>query len=152
MTMTGQTAADSAGVAEALRLRDVTKVYGSGGNTVTALDGVSLTLPAGTFTAVMGPSGSGKSTLLQCAAGLDLPTTGQVFVDGAELTGGSEKKLTLFRRERIGFVFQQFNLLPTLTVLQNVMLPARLAGHRPDRKRCTAVLERGGFGGRARPR
>jgi putative ABC transport system ATP-binding protein len=115
---------------EALRLTEVRKVYGSAsaGNAVTALDDVSLSLAAGSFTAVMGPSGSGKSTLLQCAAGLDRPDSGLVLVDGAELTGGSEAELTRFRRRRIGFVFQQYNLLPTLTVAQNATLPLKLAG------------------------
>ncbi|WP_119728023.1 ABC transporter ATP-binding protein [Thermomonospora amylolytica] len=134
--------------AEALRLVSVRKVYGSGDNAVTALAGVSLSLSAGTFTAVMGPSGSGKSTLLQCAAGLDRPTEGQVFVDGTEMTGGGEKALTEFRRERIGFVFQQFNLLPTLTVLQNVTLPLKLAGRRVDRDRAVEILRRVGLGDR----
>jgi putative ABC transport system ATP-binding protein len=133
---------------EALRLVSVRKVYGSTENSVTALDGVSVTLPSGTFTAVMGPSGSGKSTLLQCAAGLDQPTDGQVFVNGAEMTGGSEAALTKFRRERIGFIFQHFNLLPTLTALQNVTLPLRLAGRKIDRKHCKSVLERVGLGDR----
>ncbi|OEV05785.1 ABC transporter ATP-binding protein [Streptomyces oceani] len=148
---------------EALRLVSVRKVYGSGAraadaqqstraaqaeNQVTALDGVSLSLPAGSFTAVMGPSGSGKSTLLQCAAGLDQPSSGVVVVDGAELVGGSETELTKFRRQRIGFVFQQFNLLPTLTVLQNVTLPLRLAGRRVDRQAAVRVLEEVGLGER----
>ncbi|MFF6995238.1 ABC transporter ATP-binding protein [Streptomyces sp. NPDC008313] len=141
---THQTAARSG---DALRLESVSKVYGGAGS-VTALDDVSLTLPAGTFTAVMGPSGSGKSTLLQCAAGLDRPTSGRVFVDGTEMAGGSEAKLTKFRRQRIGFVFQHFNLLPTLTVMQNVTLPLRLAGRKIDRDRCRSVLERVGLGER----
>ncbi|MGH3240025.1 MAG: ABC transporter ATP-binding protein, partial [Spirillospora sp.] len=133
---------------EALRLDGVRKVYGAEGNRVVALDGVSVSLPAGSFTAVMGPSGSGKSTLLQCAAGLDRPTEGRVFVDGAELTGDGEAELTRFRRERIGFVFQQFNLLPTLTVMQNVVLPLKLAGRKVDRREARAVLERVGLGER----
>ncbi|GAA1803630.1 ABC transporter ATP-binding protein [Actinomadura chokoriensis] len=133
---------------EALRLDGVRKVYGAEGNRVVALDGVSLSLPAGSFTAVMGPSGSGKSTLLQCAAGLDRPTEGRVFVDGAELTGGGEAALTRFRRQRIGFVFQQFNLLPTLDVLQNTVLPLKLAGRKVDRAAARAVLERVGLGDR----
>lgn len=133
---------------EALRLVSVRKVYGSADNTITALDGVNLTLAAGTFTAVMGPSGSGKSTFLHCAAGLDQPTQGQIFVDGVEMTVGSETTLTKFRRERIGFVFQQFNLLPTLTVQQNVTLPLRLAGRKVDRSHCHAVLQRVGLGNR----
>ncbi|MEW2358610.1 ABC transporter ATP-binding protein [Spirillospora sp. NPDC029432] len=134
---------------EALRLEDVRKVYGAEGNRVTALDGVSLSLPAGSFTAVMGPSGSGKSTLLQCAAGLDRPTGGRVFVAGAELAaGGGEAALTKFRRKRIGFVFQQFNLLPALTVLQNVTLPLKLAGRKADKRRAAEILGRVGLGDR----
>ncbi|NGN63778.1 ABC transporter ATP-binding protein [Streptomyces sp. A7024] len=134
--------------AEALRLVDVRKVYGSDGTGVTALDGVSLALPGGTFTAVMGPSGSGKSTLLHCAAGLDEPDGGTVFVDGLELSGKSETALTKFRRERVGFVFQRFNLLPTLTVIQNTTLPLKLTGQRIDTARARAVLERVGLGQR----
>ncbi|GGQ06427.1 putative ABC transport system ATP-binding protein [Actinomadura coerulea] len=133
---------------EALRLEDVRRVYGPEGNRVVALDGVSLSLPTGSFTAVMGPSGSGKSTLLQCAAGLDRPTGGRVFVDGAELTGDGEAELTKFRRERIGFVFQQFNLLPTLSVMQNTVLPLKLAGRKVDKDRARAVLGRVGLGER----
>ncbi|XVQ08927.1 ABC transporter ATP-binding protein [Spirillospora sp. CA-255316] len=134
---------------EALRLEGVRKIYGTEGNSVAALDGVSLSLPAGTFTAVMGPSGSGKSTLLQCAAGLDRPTEGRVFVDGAELRAdGGEAALTKFRRRRIGFVFQRFNLLPTLTVMQNVTLPLKLAGGKVDRARAREVLVRVGLGDR----
>jgi putative ABC transport system ATP-binding protein len=148
MRMAKHANANPAGGDEALRLISVRKVYGSADNSVTALDGVSLALPPGTFTAVMGPSGSGKSTLLQCAAGLDQPTEGRVFVDGAEMTGGTETALTRFRRDRIGFVFQQFNLLPTLTVLQNVTLPLRLAGRRIDRRHTTETLRRVGLGDR----
>ncbi|WP_329521604.1 ABC transporter ATP-binding protein [Spirillospora sp. NBC_01491] len=138
------------GTGEALRLDSVSKVYGAGGNRVNALDGVSLSLPTGSFTAVMGPSGSGKSTLLQCAAGLDRPTGGRVFVDGAELAGENEAALTRFRRQRIGFVFQQFNLMPTLTVMQNVTLPLKLAGRKADKDKARAVLERVGLGDRLR--
>ncbi|MFD0070230.1 ABC transporter ATP-binding protein, partial [Streptomyces sp. NPDC127574] len=112
---------------EALRLVKVTRTYGEAESAVTALDGVTLSLARGTFTAVMGPSGSGKSTLLQCAAGLDRPDSGIVMVDGTEMTGGGEAARTRFRRDRIGFVFQQYNLLPTLTVAQNTVLPLRLA-------------------------
>ncbi|GGS81534.1 ABC transporter ATP-binding protein [Planobispora rosea] len=133
---------------EALRLDAVSRTYGTGPAAVTALDGVTLSLPAGTFTAVMGPSGSGKSTLLQCAAGLDRPTGGRVTVGGVEIDGQSESARTELRRERIGFVFQQFNLLPTLTVLQNVLLPLRLAGRKADRAHAVAVLERVGLAGR----
>ncbi|WP_034519579.1 ABC transporter ATP-binding protein [Actinomadura rifamycini] len=133
---------------EALRLEGVRKVYGTGDGRVAALDGVSLSLPAGSFTAVMGPSGSGKSTLLQCAAGLDRPTEGRVLVDGAELAGETEAALTRFRRERIGFVFQHFNLLPALTVMQNVTLPLKLAGRPVDRGAAADVLRRVGLGDR----
>jgi putative ABC transport system ATP-binding protein len=127
-------------VAEALRLDGVRRVYGPKGNQVVALDGVSVRLAAGTFTAVMGPSGSGKSTFLQCAAGLDRPTSGTVFIGGTELDQTSETAATRFRRQRVGFVFQQFNLLATLTVWQNVVLPLRLAGRKVDRERCLSLL------------
>lgn len=140
--------ADALGSGHALRLDAVTKHYPSPGGLVRALDGVSLALDDGSFTAVMGPSGSGKSTLLQCAAGLDSPSSGRVFVDGVEMSGGTETQLTTFRRGRIGFVFQHFNLLPTLTVLQNTTLPLRLAGKRVDRDQAVATLERVGLGDR----
>ncbi|MEU8702946.1 ABC transporter ATP-binding protein [Streptomyces sp. NPDC048680] len=133
----------------AVRLRSVTRSYGRKSGAVTALDGVSLDIPRGTFTAVMGPSGSGKSTLLQCTAGLDRPTGGQVFLGDTELTGLSERRLTLLRRSRIGFVFQAFNLLPSLTAEQNVALPLRLAGRRPRRAEVLDVLERVGLRERA---
>ncbi|WP_309096473.1 ABC transporter ATP-binding protein [Streptomyces sp.] len=133
---------------DAVRLDSVTRRYGA----VTALDAVSLALPAGSFTAVMGPSGSGKSTLLQCAAGLDRPDSGSVTVGGTELTGLSERRLTLLRRERVGFVFQAFNLLPALTAEQNVALPLRLAGRRVPRARVRQALEQVGLAGRARHR
>ncbi|WP_328582561.1 ABC transporter ATP-binding protein [Streptomyces sp. NBC_00370] len=133
---------------EALRLVDVSKVYGSVDNAVTALDRVSLSLSAGTFTAVMGPSGSGKSTLLQCAAGLDRPDSGTVVVDGEEMKGRSEAELTKFRRRRIGFVFQQYNLLPSLTVVQNTTLPLKLAGRTVDNARATEILAQVGLGDR----
>ncbi|MER7894759.1 ABC transporter ATP-binding protein [Streptomyces sp. NPDC096046] len=133
---------------DAVRLDAVTRTYGS----VTALGGVSLAFPAGTFTAVMGPSGSGKSTLLQCAAGLDRPTSGSVTVGGTGLTGLSERRLTLLRRERVGFVFQAFNLLPSLTAEQNVALPLRLAGHRVPAARVRQALGQVGLADRARHR
>ncbi|MFE4174544.1 ABC transporter ATP-binding protein [Streptomyces sp. NPDC056909] len=137
---------------DGIQLRSVTRRYGSGGGSVTALDRISLSFPRGTFTAVMGPSGSGKSTLLQCAAGLDRPTSGSVAVGGTELTKLSETKLTLLRRERVGFVFQAFNLLPSLTAEQNVALPLRLAGRRPPKARVREVLHQVGLGERARHR
>ncbi|WDV53035.1 ABC transporter ATP-binding protein [Streptomyces coeruleorubidus] len=133
---------------DAIRLDSVTRAYG----TVTALDEVSLAFPAGTFTAVMGPSGSGKSTLLQCAAGLDRPTSGSVTLAGTELTGLSERRLTLLRRERVGFVFQAFNLLPSLTAEQNVALPLLLAGRRVPKARVRQALQQVGLADRARHR
>ncbi|MFF1764864.1 ABC transporter ATP-binding protein [Streptomyces sp. NPDC058249] len=136
----------------AIQLRSVSRRFGSGDSAVTALDQVSLSFPEGTFTAVMGPSGSGKSTLLQCAAGLDRPTSGSVVIGGTDLTKLNETKLTLLRRERIGFVFQSFNLLPSLTAEQNVALPLRLAGRRPPKARVREVLEQVGLGDRARHR
>ncbi|MET8832211.1 ABC transporter ATP-binding protein [Streptomyces sp. NPDC004610] len=137
---------------DAVRLRGVSRLYGAGDSAVAALDQVSLGFPRATFTAVMGPSGSGKSTLLQCAAGLDRPTAGSVSVGGTELTKLSETRLTLLRRERIGFVFQAFNLLPSLTAEQNVALPLRLAGKRVPKARLREVLAQVGLGDRARHR
>jgi len=132
---------------EAVRLEAVHKDYGKN---VVALDGVSISFPRGGFTAVMGPSGSGKSTFLHCAAGLDRPTSGRVVLDGEELGGLSETRLTKLRRDRVGFVFQAFNLLPALTVEQNVVLPLQLAGRRPDRKRVARILEHVGLDERRR--
>ncbi|MFF8603306.1 ABC transporter ATP-binding protein [Streptomyces sp. NPDC015232] len=132
----------------AVRLRGLRRLH----RDVRALDGVDLDLPAGSFTAVMGPSGSGKSTLLQCAAGLDRPTAGTVEIDGVPLTGLGERRLTLLRRDRIGFVFQSFNLLPSLTAAQNVALPLRLAGRRPSRAQVREALARVGLAGRERHR
>ncbi|MFK3730045.1 ABC transporter ATP-binding protein [Streptomyces sp. NPDC088090] len=132
----------------AVRLRGLVRRHGD----VRALDGVDLDVAAGTFTAVMGPSGSGKSTLLRCAAGLDRPDAGRVEVAGTALEGLSERRLTLLRRDRIGFVFQSFNLLPTLTAAQNVALPLRLAGRRPARGEVRAALARVGLAGRERHR
>ncbi|MEU9789271.1 ABC transporter ATP-binding protein [Streptomyces sparsogenes] len=130
----------------AVELRGVRRQYGRGTRAVHALRGIDLTLPRGTFTAVMGPSGSGKSTFLQCAAGLDRPTEGSVRLGGTEITGMSENELTALRRTRLGFVFQSFNLLPSLTVEQNVVLPMRLAGARPDLARARTVLAQVGLG------
>ncbi|MEV4452385.1 MULTISPECIES: ABC transporter ATP-binding protein [Streptomyces] len=151
MTMfrrTSRRTSESEPAQEALRLVKVGKTYGAGESAVTALDGVSLGLARGSFTAVMGPSGSGKSTLLRCAAGLERPDSGIVRVDGVEMTGGGEAELTRFRRGRIGFVFQQYNLLPTLTVAQNTILPLKLAGRRVDRARAREILTAVGLGDR----
>ncbi|WP_026405029.1 ABC transporter ATP-binding protein [Actinomadura rifamycini] len=110
----------------------LTKVHGSGPLAVRALDDVSAVFPAGRFTAIMGPSGAGKSTLLHCAAGLEDATSGRVFVGDEELGTLSDRRLTRLRRERIGFVFQAFNLLPALTAHDNIVLPVTLAGRAPD--------------------
>jgi len=110
----------------------VTKVYGQGPGAVTALDGVTLDFQAGTFTAVMGPSGSGKSTLLHLLGGLDTPTRGQIHLEGRDLSRAGQRALTVLRRDRIGVVFQAYNLLPTLTAAENIRLPLALAGHKPD--------------------
>ena len=136
----------------AVLIESLTRTYGNGSGTVTALDRVTLALPAGSFTAVMGPSGSGKSTLLQCAAGLDRPDSGEVSICGTRLGGLSETALTVLRRERIGFVFQSFNLMPSLTAAQNVELPLRLAGRRPEPNAIEAALATVGLADRARHR
>ncbi|MFE5619686.1 ABC transporter ATP-binding protein [Streptomyces sp. NPDC056470] len=133
----------------AVELTGVRRQYGRGAGAVHALRGIDLALPRGSFTAVMGPSGSGKSTFLQCAAGLDRPTAGSVRLGGTEIGGMSENRLTELRRSRLGFVFQAFNLLPSLTVEQNVLLPMRLAGQRPDRRRAAEVLTQVGLGDKA---
>jgi len=134
----------------ALSVHDLTRVYGSDSAAVTALDGVDLTIRTGTFTAVMGPSGSGKSTFLNCAAGLERPSGGRVLIDGQDITDWDENDRTRLRRERIGFVFQGFHLMPYLTAEQNVGLPLRLAGHRQDRDRIRGLLDRVGLTDRGR--
>jgi putative ABC transport system ATP-binding protein len=111
---------------------DVTRVFGSGETAVRALDGVSVEFPSRRLTAVMGPSGSGKSTLMHCLAGLDQVTSGEIWVGDTALSGLSERQLTLLRRNNIGFVFQAFNLLPTLTAAENIALPLAIAGRKPD--------------------
>jgi len=120
---------------------NLTKVYGSGRTAVRALDELSLNLHHGTFTAIMGASGSGKSTLMHCLAGLDRITSGRVFLGGMELSTLSDRQLTRVRRDRIGFVFQSFNLLPTLTARDNVLLPLDLAGRKPDKTHLQALVE-----------
>jgi putative ABC transport system ATP-binding protein len=136
----------------AVELVSVTKVYGKGAAPVRALDGLTLSFPAGVFTAVMGPSGSGKTTLLQCAAGIDRPTSGRVSIGGTDLAGVSENALAVLRRRRVGFVFQSFNLVGSLSAEQNVALPLRLDGRRPKRRSVRQALERVGLGERARHR
>ncbi|MFC5720638.1 ABC transporter ATP-binding protein [Streptomyces gamaensis] len=137
-----------AGVEQAVTLSAVARLYGRGDSQVSALRGVSCGFARGSFTAVMGPSGSGKSTLLQCAAGLDRPTSGSVFIGGTDISTLSETELTKLRRERIGFIFQSFNLLPSLTARKNVELPMRLAGRRPGRAQVDQALRQVGLGDR----
>jgi putative ABC transport system ATP-binding protein len=120
---------------------DLVKVYGKGETAVTALDHVSAEFPAGQFTAIMGPSGSGKSTLMHCMAGLDSPTSGQVFVDGRDLSAMKDRALTALRRDKLGFIFQAYNLVPTLTALENINLPAMLAGRHNDQEWLDSVID-----------
>ncbi len=123
------------------RTDHATKVYGSGDTAVRAVDDVTVEFAAGRFTAIMGPSGSGKSTLMHCAAGLDDLTSGEVFIGDVALGTLSDKDLTLLRRDRIGFVFQSYNLIPTLTALENVTLPTALAGKKPNRAWLDDVID-----------
>jgi putative ABC transport system ATP-binding protein len=134
----------------AARAVEATKVYGSGDTAVVALDEVTVDLPTSRFTAIMGPSGSGKSTLVHCLAGLDSLTEGRVFVGDVELGALSDNELTLLRRTRIGFVFQAFNLVPTLTAGENITLPLTLAGRRPDPGWFDEVIATVGLGDPAR--
>ncbi|MFD4559091.1 ABC transporter ATP-binding protein [Streptomyces sp. NPDC058469] len=148
MKSRGRSTTPENSIGQAVTLQGVTKIYGRGAHAVTALNEVSVTIPRGTFTAVMGPSGSGKSTFLHCAAGLDRPTSGSVKVADRELTGMDETELTHLRRQRVGFVFQAFNLVPALTVRQNITLPLRLAGQRTDRGWLDEIIHRVGLTGR----
>jgi len=139
---------DETGSATAARATGLVKVYGSGATRVTALDAVDVRFGRGRFTAIMGPSGSGKSTLMQCVAGLDTVTAGQVWIGETEITGLSDKRLTRLRRDKIGFVFQAFNLLPTLTALENITLPMNLAGRTPDNAWLDHVIDTVGLADR----
>jgi putative ABC transport system ATP-binding protein len=123
------------------RAEQATKVYGSGETAVRAIDDITVELPTGRFTAVMGPSGSGKSTLMHVMAGLDTLTSGEVYIGDVELGSLSDKELTLLRRDRVGFVFQSYNLIPTLTALENITLPIALAGRKPDRSWLDGVID-----------
>ncbi len=127
---------------------DLVKVYGRGDAAVRALDGVTVGFGRARFTAIMGPSGSGKSTLMHCLAGLDRATTGRAMLGGTDLSAQPDQVLTRLRRERIGFVFQSFNLLPQLTAAQNITLPLDLAGRRPDRRLLAHLVEVLGLGDR----
>jgi putative ABC transport system ATP-binding protein len=126
--------------ATAVRATGLTKVYGDGSARVVALDGVDVEFGRARLTAIMGPSGSGKSTLMHCVAGLDEPTSGRVWIGDTEISALPERRLTALRRDRVGFVFQSFNLLPTLSAWENITLPLDLAGRRPDRGLADAVV------------
>jgi putative ABC transport system ATP-binding protein len=131
----------SSSAGSAARCVDLRKVYGKGDAVVVALDDVSIDFRSGEFTAVMGPSGSGKSTLMHCMAALDIPTSGELYLGEQPLTQLGDKALTRIRRDRIGFVFQAYNLVPTLTARENVELPMSIAGRRPDRAWFETVIE-----------
>ena len=136
--------------APAARVRNLTKTYGSGQALVTALDDVTLDLAAGQFTAVMGPSGSGKSTLMHCCAALDTGDSGSVFIGEQDLTTMKDKALTKLRRDEIGFVFQSYNLVPTLSAEENILLPLAIAGRKPDPQWYASVIETVGLTDRLR--
>jgi putative ABC transport system ATP-binding protein len=136
----------------AARTQHATKLYGHGGTEVRALDDVTVELPAGQFTAVMGPSGSGKSTLMHCLAGLDTLTSGKAFIGGIDLGSLSDRELTRVRREQVGFIFQAYNLVPTLSAQENITLPMDLARRRPDRDWLASVIDTVGLGDRLKHR
>ncbi|MFJ1867908.1 ABC transporter ATP-binding protein [Streptomyces sp. NPDC088097] len=136
----------------AARARGVVKAYGSGETRVVALDSVDVDIHRGQFTAIMGPSGSGKSTLMHCLAGLDTVTSGRIHLDETEITGLKDKKLTQLRRDKIGFIFQAFNLLPTLNALENITLPMDIAGRKPDQQWLDRVVDTVGLAGRLKHR
>jgi putative ABC transport system ATP-binding protein len=132
----------------AARARGLVKQYGAAETAVTALDGVDLDVPVGQFTAIMGPSGSGKSTLMHCLAGLDTPTSGQVFLGDVELSSCTDKQLTILRRQQVGFIFQSFNLIPTLNALENITLPLDIAGRKVDPLWLDQIISTVGLGDR----
>ncbi len=127
-----QSATAPAPTTDAASARDATKIYGSGDAEVRALDGVSISFPRGRFTAIMGPSGSGKSTLMHCLAGLDTMTSGEAYIGGTPLSSLNDKQLTILRRSEVGFVFQAYNLVPTLNAYENITLPLLLGGSKGD--------------------
>lgn len=131
-----------------LLTEDLKKIYGSGENEVRALDGVSLSVEKGEFVAVVGTSGSGKSTLLHMLGGLDRPTSGRVVVDGKDIFSLGDEALTIFRRRKIGFVFQSYNLVPVLSVFENIVLPVQLDGVKPDKDYIDSIIETLGIGNR----
>ena len=142
------TATDLTRSTAAARTVDAVKTYGKGQTEVRALDGVTVEFPTGRFTAIMGPSGSGKSTLLQTTAGLDTLTSGQAFIGDADVSTLNDQKLTILRRDHVGFIFQAYNLVPTLTALENITLPLMLAGRKGDQAWIDRVVDILGLGGR----
>jgi putative ABC transport system ATP-binding protein len=142
----------SPGLPAAARAINLHKTYGSGDSEVRALDGVTISLAQGQFTAIMGPSGSGKSTLMHCLAALDAPTAGEVMVGETQLSRLKDKALTTLRREEVGFVFQAFNLIPTLTAQENILLPLSLAGRKPDQAWFDTVVDTVGLRDRLKHR
>jgi putative ABC transport system ATP-binding protein len=150
-TVTSSTTHAPAGV-DAARAENLTKVYGRGETQVVALDGVSVSFPAGQFTAIMGPSGSGKSTLMHCLAGLDEASSGAVFVGDVDITKLDDKRLTRLRRDSVGFIFQAFNLLPTLSAIENITLPMDIAGRKPDQEWLDTVIDTVGLRDRLKHR
>ncbi|MGC4933320.1 ABC transporter ATP-binding protein [Gordonia sp. DT30] len=148
MTSAGVDMMKPDGAAVAAGSRDLTKTYGIGDTVVHALRGVTIEFAAGEFTAIMGPSGSGKSTLMHCLAGLDEATGGRAYIGDVDLTGLSDKEMTTLRRDRIGFVFQSFNLVPTLTAAENITLPLDIAGRPVDKEWFDTVIGRLGIGDR----
>jgi len=139
-------------VTTAARAASLSKIYGHGDTRVTALDAVDVEIEAGRYTAIMGPSGSGKSTLMHCLAGLDAITSGQVWIGDTELSALSDKALTRLRRDAVGFVFQAFNLVPTLTALENITLPLDIAGRKPDQAWLDTVIDTVGLRDRLKHR
>ena len=140
--------ADVTAPAAAAESDEAVKVYGSGDAAVRALDGISVSFGSGRFTAIMGPSGSGKSTLLHCMAGLDRLTAGKAFIGGIDIGALTDKELTLLRRRRVGFIFQSYNLVPTLSALDNIVLPLTIAGRKPDAEALAEVVKITGLGSR----
>jgi putative ABC transport system ATP-binding protein len=141
MSTPGSTISTDTTTVPAARTVGLSKVYGQGETRVVALDDVSIELASGEFTAIMGPSGSGKSTLMHCAAALDSASAGQVFIGDVELTGLKDKALTQLRRDRIGFIFQSYNLVPTLSAQENILLPLAIAGRKPDQEWYDVVID-----------
>lgn len=133
-----------------LQVKDLVKTYGKGDTTVTALDGVSFSVKKGEFVAIIGPSGSGKSTLMHLIGGVDRPTSGSVFIDGNEIYKSNESELAIFRRRNIGIIYQFYNLIPTLTAEENIMLPCLLDNRKPDDDKLQSILETIGLSDRAK--